>query len=949
VNVASRAIGIRSGEGRTVGLLVATMSVSMAGIAIGESGIDALFFDRIGTHALPLMYLAQAASTLVGMLALTTVLGRVPHRMIYVWSPVLLALAILAERAVVATRVSWIYPVMWITVAFAMLAQAIGLWGTAGTVVDTHQAKRLFPIFGAGGILGSVVGGLLTRPLVALVGAENLLLVWAGCLVAAFVLCRLVLGPSAAADTARKPRSASALGDLKAGLGYVRRSRLLVAMAAAAVLFSVLFYSLFLPFATVAAARFPDADALAGFFGLVWAVITGVAFLISFLLTNRLFAWFGVVVMILVLPTLYTGSFGILLVESGFVTLVALRISTGIWLQGVASPAWETLVNVVPDDRRDQVRAFLNGGPAQAGTAIAGAVALVGQDVLSPRAFAAIGLLASVLTLVAAFAIRRSYLDALLEALRAGRPQVFDKPTTWTPMPLQADAETGRVLAGSMGSDDVRMRRLAYQLAAGLADVPVADAVIRGVEDPDAIVRLGAVRALDATGQAGRTALLRAIDDADAGVAAAASARSLGSGDERAARARLRLAQLLGDSDERVRAVALDQLSGASGEEAADLVEGLLEDPSADVRAAALERLAASAPERARAPALRSMADPDPRVRRAAGRALGSSGEGALEEVLGALGDPRMTDAGIEAARLVHADGHAAQIRAFVRRVAERVVEDREVASAIPAEGEAEELLRDALVERDRRAARCGLWAAAMLAPRREAAATAIENLDGPADQRARALETLESAGEPDLVRPLLSAWEPMGTTADLDWLGRTLDDDDPVVRRCAELVRARREGDPMPGTVTIPLMERVLFLRKVSLFADLGPRDLERVAEIAEERGYADGESIAVEGERGEELHIVVEGVIRVIRNGDGGVRELARRGPGDVVGEMSLLTRSPRIASLVAEGVVRTIRIGDREFESMLRERPDVALGVMRVLAQRLAEGATEPSHAG
>jgi hypothetical protein len=382
---------------------------------------------------------------------------------------------------------------------------------------------------------------------------------------------------------------------------------------------------------------------------------------------------------------------------------------------------------------------------------------------------------------------------------------------------------------------------------------------------------------------------------------------------------------------------------------AADVVVGVVVEGGADVRAAALERLAAAAPERARAPALRAMADPDPRVRRAAGRALGSSGEGALEEVLEALGDPRTTDAGIEAARLARADGHPAPIRAFVRRVAERVVEDRELASAIPGDGEAEALLRAAVVERERRTARCGLWAAAMLAPRREAVATAIESLDGPADQRARALETLESAGEPDLVRPLLSAWEPTGTAAELDWLGRTLADDDPVVRRCAELVRARREGDPMPGTVTIPLMERVLFLRNVSLFADLGPRDLERVAEIAEERGYADGESIAVEGERGEELHIVVEGVIRVIRNGDGGVRELARRGPGDVVGEMSLLTRSPRIASLVAEGVVRTIRIGDREFESMLRERPDVALGVMRVLAQRLAEGATEPSRAG
>ncbi|MGE5226492.1 MAG: HEAT repeat domain-containing protein, partial [Planctomycetaceae bacterium] len=631
MNVASRAIGIRSGEGRSVALLVATMFVSMAGIAIGESGIDALFFDRIGTHALPLMYLAQAASTLVGMLALTTILGRVPHRVIYIWSPVLLALVILAERAVVATQVSWIYPVMWITVAFAMLAQAIGLWGAAGTVVDTHQAKRLFPIFGAGGILGSVVGGLLTRPLVALVGAENLLLAWAGCLAVAFVLCRLVLGPSAAAEgPTRRPRSASALGDLMAGLGYVRRSRLLVAMAAAAVLFSVLFYSLFLPFATVATARFPDADALAGFFGLVWAVITGVAFLISILLTNRLFAWFGVAVMILVLPTLYTGSFGILLVESGFVTLVALRISTGIWLQGVASPAWETLVNVVPDDRRDQVRAFLNGGPAQAGTAIAGVVALVGQDVLSPRAFAAIGLVASMLTLVAASAIRRSYVDALVEALRAGRPQVFDKPTTWTPMPLQVDAEAGRVLGNSMGSDDVRMRRLAYRFAEALVDGPAAVAVIRGVDDPDPIVRLAAVRALDASDPTQRAALQRAIDDEDTEVAAAASARSLGSAVEQA---KPRLVQLLGDDDEHVRAVALDQLSGASGEEAADLIEGLLDDRSADVRAAALERLAAAAPERARAPAVRALADADPRVRRAAGRALGSSGEGALVEI----------------------------------------------------------------------------------------------------------------------------------------------------------------------------------------------------------------------------------------------------------------------------------------------------------------------------
>ena len=50
------------------------MFVSLAGITIGESAVNALFFDRIGTQALPLMYLAQAGATLVAMFALTAVL-----------------------------------------------------------------------------------------------------------------------------------------------------------------------------------------------------------------------------------------------------------------------------------------------------------------------------------------------------------------------------------------------------------------------------------------------------------------------------------------------------------------------------------------------------------------------------------------------------------------------------------------------------------------------------------------------------------------------------------------------------------------------------------------------------------------------------------------------------------------------------------------------------------
>ncbi len=929
-------LGIRASERRTVWFVATLMFASLAGAAIGESAVSALFFERLGPQALPVMYLAQAGVTLVAMFALTAVLQRVAHRTVYIWSPLLLAAVVVAERGVLLTDARWIYPVLWVTVAFATLAQAIGLWGTAGTLVDARQAKRLFPIFGAGGILGAVAGGLLTRPLAALLGVENLLLVWVAALVVAAALCRLALGPAGRhpEPARRQPRL---LEGIKSGYVYVRRSRLLAAMGVAAVLFSILFYSLFLPFATSATDRFADADALAGFFGLVGAAITGGAFVLSILLTNRLFARFGVTAMMLVLPLLYLGAFGILLVGAGFATIVVCKVTTGVWLQGIASPGWETLVNVVPDDHRDETRAFLNGGPSQVGTAIAGLVALVGQDVLSARQFAAIGIVASLLTVGVVLLIRRSYPDALLRALLAARPQVFEKATAWTQISLDVDAQSAQVLAAAMGSDDVRTRRFAYQMAGGLHARALSDRLLDGLRDPDSLVRLASVGSIDASTPTIRAALLGMIDDDDAGVAAAASARVLGD-----ARGEARMRALLGDADADVRLATVEQLGAAPPDVAAELAGRLLADPDPRVEAAALDRIAASAPEHSLAPVVARLDAPDPTVRLAAGRALGSIGASAVPYVLDALQDPDTVAVGIEAARRMEPNGQADTVRSFVRTAADRARGDRRLIASTPTEPELEALLRTAILDRARLRARSALWAASMVAADRAAFTAAIEPLDGMGAVRASALETVEAADATKSVGPLLALWEPIApTTDDESWLITALEDEDDLVRRCAEVIRSRREGDPMTlSTTTVSVVERVLILRGIPLFSDLSAGDLERLAMIAEEQGYDDGEAIAHEGELGDAMHIVTEGVIRVVTGSDGDERLLARRTTGEVVGEMSIITSNPRIASLIAEGPVRTIRIGHREFESMVRERPDLALGVMRVLALRLAE---------
>ncbi|HZD17190.1 MAG TPA: HEAT repeat domain-containing protein, partial [Actinomycetota bacterium] len=633
--------------------------------------------------------------------------------------------------------------------------------------------------------------------------------------------------------------------------------------------------------------------------------------------------------------------------------IVAVRFGVNVWLQGVASPAWETLTNVVPEGRRDQTRAFLNGGPTQVGTAIAGVVQLVGQQVLSGTQLTLVGLAAAVVTLLVAWKIRRSYTSALVDALSAGRPTVFGDVPVGAPIVLQQDAQARALAIAALRDPDARMRRVAVAMLDPEGDERAAGALIRALEDEDALVRSNALRAIARAGAPAslfepamrdpdpnvRVAAvlgLRAngassatptdlLDDPDPSVAAAAAVNLLGG--PRRHDAAGALSRLLGAEEPSLRVEALRQVRSAAPEDAEELASSLAAEAPGVVRAAALETLASSGAKTVITAALDALDSDDHAVRRAA----------------------------LDALHHVDVRGSEDAIRGYARSRGAWAEADRARAASVPiAPGgglarESSELLRDALRSRGRSHAVAALSALAVLSDDREAMRTALESL-GTSDpgQLANALETLEVAGGAARVRPLLILWEapqqPRPPDGDAEGLEPLLHDDDPLIRACAELVRAAGDGgDQMTRSRTsMSTVERILILRRIPLFAELSPAELERVAAIAEEHAYADGEVIAAEGELGEELHIVVEGTVRVVR-GEGN-RTIARRGSGDVVGEMSIITRAPRVATLIAEGDVRTVRIGSREFEGMIRERPEVALAVMRVLAGRITTEAAQ-----
>jgi hypothetical protein len=251
---------------------------------------------------------------------------------------------------------------------------------------------------------------------------------------------------------------------------------------------------------------------------------------------------------------------------------------------------------------------------------------------------------------------------------------------------------------------------------------------------------------------------------------------------------------------------------------------------------------------------------------------------------------------------------------------------------------EARSLVVDAIRERALAPARRAVVAALSLGGR-ERADLVFEWLESPSrDTRASAVELLEAQGG-ELLRSLLPLWEKtsqVDATADVILHELSRSDPDALVRDAAR--RAISGGDSVETMPTISMVERVLFLRKVSLFGMLSPGDLKQLANLAHEELHQDGAVLAREGEAGDRLYVIVAGSVRVVVGAD--QRVIARRGVGEAIGEMAVVTAQPRIAGLICEGDVRVLAIARREFEAILRDRPQVALAIIRVLSARLAE---------
>src|SRR5918999_4246975 len=119
--------------------------------------------------------------------------------------------------------------------------------------------------------------------------------------------------------------------------------------------------------------------------------------------------------------------------------------------------------------------------------------------------------------------------------------------------------------------------------------------------------------------------------------------------------------------------------------------------------------------------------------------------------------------------------------------------------------------------------------------------------------------------------------------------------------------------------------------LRGVSLCSGLDERELSSLAEEFNERRFRAGDQIALEGESGLMFFVVQEGEASVQVHGN----EVARLGPGDPFGEIALIDRRPRTATVTALSDLRTYGLPVFVFRPYVEARPAVAWKLLEAMA--------------
>jgi AAA family ATP:ADP antiporter len=649
VSLIRRVFDIRPGEGQAVLYSFLFVALAVASFLLAKPIRNGLFLAMYGAHQLVYVYVGVPVALSLAVPLFGRLSAKLNQRTITTGTLIFFCLNVIGFwYAFRFLNVPGLPAIFYIWVNCYGIIVPVQAWTFANRVFDTRQARRLFGLIGSGASAGAIVGGLLARVLVGMVGTVNLLLVLAGLI----AMCAVVVNlgwkvrrrdTAYSSATAKTPLRFGDTARLVARDPYLRLIAAMVFIVAIVTQWSQFQFSL------SAEVRFADdPDRLTRFFGGFNFVMGIVALLVQLFVTGPALRQYGVGVTIMLLPlALAFGSSLILVSPVLWAVLLTNALDQGLRFS-IDKATFELLYLPIPSNIKTNVKGIIDLLVNRVADGVGGVLlGLMTQGFslivftlpgagLGLRGIAAVNVVMVGVWIAIAVALRRGYVEAIRDSIHRYRLDVEREGTR------VLDRSATRILAGKLTGDDPN--EILYALK--MFDVQhrqVPHPALRSlVNHPSAAVRAKAMSILNHLGDRGvlteAEALLR---DPDLDVRTEALLYL-------AHHARIdpvaRIQELGGFADFSIRAgmVAFLSRPGAMQNlDAARVILGTMVDEEGEEGAPAraeAARLIAMLPDEFGPELGRLLADPDPRVVRPALSAMGALQRSDLiEEALPAL------------------------------------------------------------------------------------------------------------------------------------------------------------------------------------------------------------------------------------------------------------------------------------------------------------------------
>ena len=492
-------------------MMVALLAV---GYAIGWSAVHSMLVKRMGVEYLPYTYIGISLLGMLGSSVYLMFADVVRRDRLLMLFALVTGLLLLVARTLVSANHDGetgfsVQLLLFFTVVF--FAQGVGnsslgtqVWTIINDLFSPSQGRRVYPIVGTAGTIGGIAGGASIHYLANSIGTANLVLIWAGSILALIPLTlwlRLRFGGELRGRKAGASSNRSSKSMLKEGGKFFLGSRMAMTLGFVAVMFWVVGSVADFQFSRIMNATFPSEAKLAGFYGIYGMIINAIGLVVQLFFSSYLIRRIGVSRGLCLLPATVLAGFA--LIGSSFVFLsgLFLRCSWDLVGMTVQGNSYQLALNAIPVALRARIRGFIDGVINPLGGVLGGLLIIVLHHTFDATAgegwqdsVTLSGIFLATLWIIVVVRSQKHYMELISDNLRSPeRRNVMDA--------IECLVEPGNARAASLldevsGMPDPEKRAAAARVRSNISGETSFSMLLRTLSDPVASVRAEALHSI---------------------------------------------------------------------------------------------------------------------------------------------------------------------------------------------------------------------------------------------------------------------------------------------------------------------------------------------------------------------------------------------------------------------------------------------------------------------